>query len=617
MNYSTNSSVKLFGLKKFNLAAIAIGGLVLSGCNSGSSSNGQPNTTANNNAQTQNFGATALPLCSNYPTWGSDTVYANPKTKVVYNNNIYSNNWWTQNNNPSTNSGGAGSGQPWTLVSACSGGVTPTPTPTPTPTVSPTVTPTPIPTVSPTPSPTVSPNPNDCSKYPTWSASVAYSNANTKVVYNNVIYYNNWWTQNNNPATNSGAPGSGQPWTVVGTCGVTPTPTPTPTVSPTPSPSPTPTIIPIPTPTPTVSPTPSPKPTVSPTPTPTVSPTPSPTPTVNPTPTPTPTVSPTPIPTPTPTVNPVLPAGFVFSPYKDVGINANWNTLVISTLVGGSKSVESVVNVLNKTTTLTWAFATGKCGAENWAGMDATAFAAANVNQFVKANKNYIVSTGGAAGTFTCTTNKGMDTFINRYMSNNLVGFDFDIEASQSTADINSLITQIAYAQSKYPKLRFSFTLATSADSSGGYGNLNSVGMSVVNAALAAKLKFYVNLMVMDYGSATQYNCYVSNGKCDMAQSAIQAVTNLEHSFPQIAPAYIEVTPMIGDNDVQDEIFSMADATTLAKYVIANGLGGYHFWSLDRDTPCAAGTKYVSNTCNNAANATVLGYTNLLSNAFD
>jgi chitinase len=159
MNYSTNSSVKLFGLKKFNLAAIAIGGLVLSGCNSGSSSNGQPNTTANNNAQTQNFGATALPLCSNYPTWGSDTVYANPKTKVVYNNNIYSNNWWTQNNNPSTNSGGAGSGQPWTLVSACSGGVTPTPTPTPTPTVSPTVTPTPIPTVSPTPSPTPSPKP--------------------------------------------------------------------------------------------------------------------------------------------------------------------------------------------------------------------------------------------------------------------------------------------------------------------------------------------------------------------------------------------------------------------------------------------------------------------------
>jgi chitinase len=284
------TNIKLLGLTKVNLAAVAVAGILLAGCNSGSSSNVQPNTSANNNAQTQNFGATALPLCSNYPTWSSNTVYANPNTSVVYNNNIYSNNWWTQNNNPANYSGGPGSGQPWTLVSACSGGVTPTPSPTPT--VIPTVTPTPIPTVSPTPTPTVSPNPNDCSKYPTWSSTSVYANPNTKVVYNNVIYYNNWWTQNNNPATNSGAPGSGQPWTVVGTCGVTPTPTPTPTVSPTPSPSPTPTIIPIPTPTPTVSPTPSPKPTVSPTPTPTVSPTPA------------PTVSPTPAPTPSPTTGP-------------------------------------------------------------------------------------------------------------------------------------------------------------------------------------------------------------------------------------------------------------------------------------------------------------------------
>jgi hypothetical protein len=309
MNSKINS-VKLIGLKKVNLAALAVAGIALTGCNSGSGNGNQTNDGVNSNAQTQRFGATALPLCSNYPNWDANTVYANPKNNVVYNNVIYYNNWWTQGNNPATNSGGQYSGQPWTVVGECSGGVSPTPTPivsptpaptvspTPAPTVSPTpaptVSPTPAPTVSPTPAPTISPSPSICTGYPEWSASVAYSTPKTKVVYSNNLYYNNWWTQNNDPTTNSGPAGSGLPWTLVGSCGVSPTPTPT--VSPTPAP----TIIP--NPTPTVSPTPA--PTVSPTPAPSISPTPAPT--VSPTPAPTisPTPAPTVSPTPAPTTSP-------------------------------------------------------------------------------------------------------------------------------------------------------------------------------------------------------------------------------------------------------------------------------------------------------------------------
>ncbi|MCX8513932.1 MAG: glycosyl hydrolase family 18 protein, partial [Burkholderiales bacterium] len=322
--------------------------------------------------------------------------------------------------------------------------------------------------------------------------------------------------------------------------------------------------------------------------------------------------SPTPAPTTTPS-----PIGFVFSPYKDVGINADWNTYTISTKVTGTTNVVPLLSVLpSNLSTITWSFATGECGAEKWAGITAAQIEP-NVAQFANANKNYILSTGGAGGTFTCSTNAGMDAFINRYMSKNLVGIDFDIEAGQSNAEIDALIKQIAYAQSKYPNLRFSFTLATLADSSGTYGSLNSIGQYVVNKALAANLKFYVNLMVMDYGSATSSVCYVTNGACDMAQSAIQAVTNFEHNYPQIKPAYIEVTPMIGDNDVQGETFTMANAQTLANYVITNGLGGFHIWSLDRDTSCPASQKYVSITCNRAPNASVLGFTTLLSNTFN
>ncbi|MCX8514496.1 MAG: hypothetical protein ORN24_02905, partial [Burkholderiales bacterium] len=94
MNYS-KINIKLLGLKKVNLAALTVAGIALTGCNSGSSNGNQANDGVNSNAQTQRFGATALPLCSNYPNWDANTVYANPKNNVVYNNVIYYNNWWT------------------------------------------------------------------------------------------------------------------------------------------------------------------------------------------------------------------------------------------------------------------------------------------------------------------------------------------------------------------------------------------------------------------------------------------------------------------------------------------------------------------------------------------
>ena len=60
--------------------------------------------------------------------------------------------------------------------------------------------------------------------------------------------------------------------------------------------------------------------------------------------------------------------------------------------------------------------------------------------------------------------------------------------------------------------------------------------------------------------------------------------------------AGIELTPMIGGNDAQDEHFTVADATTVAHFAITQGLAGVHYWSYDRDTDCAPGS--ASSTCN-------------------
>ena len=98
-----------------------------------------------------------------------------------------------------------------------------------------------------------------CTGIPSWNSATAYATAGTAVVYNGVEYTNNWWTQGNQPDTNSGAVGSGKPWTVVTTCAA-PGPTPTPSPSPSPTPSPTPSPSPSPSPAPSPSPTPAPTP---------------------------------------------------------------------------------------------------------------------------------------------------------------------------------------------------------------------------------------------------------------------------------------------------------------------------------------------------------------------
>ena len=308
-------------------------------------------------------------------------------------------------------------------------------------------------------------------------------------------------------------------------------------------------------------------------------------------------------------------SGLLFSPYKDVTINMNWNTDEMQSAVEGSDlpvvgSGSLVSQYIPKLPAITLAFATGTCGSETWGGVSGAAWAAENIPQLQNANLDYVVSTGGEAGTFSCGSTAGMDAFIARYASPNLVGIDFDIEGGQTQSQIQDLVAAAAGAQSQYPNLQFSFTLATLAASDGSYGGVNSLGNEVVEAVLGSSLKNYViNLMTMDYGSASSSVCVVVSGSCEMAQSAIQAVKNLEHTYG-IPASKIAVTPMIGLNDNSSETFTPADVDTLTTYAAGNGLAGLHFWSLDRDTPCATTQTYASPTCNSVSGTTALQYTN-------
>jgi chitinase len=306
---------------------------------------------------------------------------------------------------------------------------------------------------------------------------------------------------------------------------------------------------------------------------------------------------------------------FVFSPYKDVTLALPPGSQHLTTAVTGQAQLlagPQGSTLPPPVRTLTWAFAIGECGAETWMGIDARQFAQANVPSFHAAGIGYIVSTGGAKGVFTCASNAGMDAFIARYQSPQLIGFDFDIEGAQTPQQINALMRRIRTASGRHPQLRFSFTIATLAASDGSLGSLNATGERVLAALRKyGPSRYVVNLMVMDYGPATRANCVVQQARCDMAASALQAARNVSRKYG-VPLSRIALTPMIGVNDVTENVFSLDDAKALAGLVRQHRLAGLHHWSLDRDRPCDAGVSEVSPTCHSLPGLEALAFTKAL-----
>jgi hypothetical protein len=52
----------------------------------------------------------------------------------------------------------------------------------------------------------------------------------------------------------------------------------------------------------------------------------------------------------------------------------------------------------------------------------------------------------------------------------------------------------------------------------------------------------------------------------------------------------VEVTPMIGVNDVHPEVFTMDDATLVANFAKQKGIGMLSMWSMTRDHACPGGS---------------------------
>ena len=305
--------------------------------------------------------------------------------------------------------------------------------------------------------------------------------------------------------------------------------------------------------------------------------------------------------------------GFLYSPYLYVNLPPQ---MAAPTFMSAMlERVKSLVGLPGDdfpqgVKALTLAFATGECGKEHWDGVGADGMVNATLVKLRRSDIDYVISTGGADGIFTCNSEQGMEKFLARYNSRHLLGFDFDIEAGQSEEVIANLEKQIHGAQQRHPHLRMSFTLATLSATEPGRPTLNAHGAMLMKAIDKVGLKnYFINLMVMNFGEAKPENCVVEGSRCAMAASSVAVARNFAKEY--LVPLQrIELTPMIGVNDVVDNVFTLNDARQLASFVHRNDLGGLHFWSLNRDGACPVGSKMLSPSCHGLPGLESLAFTN-------
>jgi len=233
----------------------------------------------------------------------------------------------------------------------------------------------------------------------------------------------------------------------------------------------------------------------------------------------------------------------------------------------------------------TMAFGVSGGGCSLGGGLEANMSGAGKTDivNFQAAGGRVILSFGGASGTYleSACSDDGMYTLVKSVIdTTGARAIDFDVEGPQ--LDVTALNTRrnnvVKRLQAAYPGLYVSYTLPV--DPTG----LESDALTVIRSANTAGVNVsLVNVMAMDYGDASTA----------MGARAISAATG---TFNQIKAIFtgktdaqlwsmIGVTPMIGVNDTQTEVFRQADATQLTTFAEQNGLGLLSFWAMQRDMP--------------------------------
>ncbi|MFF2030772.1 chitinase [Arthrobacter sp. NPDC058192] len=181
-------------------------------------------------------------------------------------------------------------------------------------------------------------------------------------------------------------------------------------------------------------------------------------------------------------------------------------------------------------------------------------------------------------------------TVVDRY---NVTSVDLDVEG-EALSDAAALERRSA-AISALQKDRqrdgkgLSVWLTLPADPNG----LTAAGSDAVRRMVAGGVDLAgVNAMTMDYGGSKLAGRSMYENAVSAAEATHRQLTELYRTAgtelgSETVWRKVGLTPMIGQNDIPGEIFSLKDAEELSAYASKQGLGRLSMWSLNRDRTCS------------------------------
>ncbi|MGN8050513.1 chitinase [Curtobacterium sp. 22159] len=212
------------------------------------------------------------------------------------------------------------------------------------------------------------------------------------------------------------------------------------------------------------------------------------------------------------------------------------------------------------------------------------------------------VSFGGLANdelATTCTNASDLvsayETVVKRY---DVSTVDYDIEGDDLTNHDAGQRRAKAVAELQAARRAAGHPLAVWLTLPAAPSGLTSDGTTAVAQFLKAGVDLAgVNAMTMDYGQGKGASQSMYSASVQTLQEVQRQLGVLyERAGTPLSAATlwhkVGATPMIGQNDVQDEVFTLADARKLNTWARDRGLGRMSMWSLNRDTTC--GSNYVN-----------------------
>ncbi|MDO5745257.1 MAG: glycosyl hydrolase family 18 protein [Micrococcaceae bacterium] len=207
-----------------------------------------------------------------------------------------------------------------------------------------------------------------------------------------------------------------------------------------------------------------------------------------------------------------------------------------------------------------------------------------------------------------CTDEKkivsGYENFLDRYDSSTL---DLDVEGNdlEDVAASKRRASAVAALQAKIARsgkpLEVWVTLPV--DTRG----LTESGLSEVDRLLDGGVELTgVNLMTMNFGGSRDENQSMADASEQAARSTHQQLRELYRTHGQEIGertmwSKIGLTPMIGQNDLLGEVFTLKDAAQLKGFATTNGVGRISIWSANRDMDCGPNVPDIERVSNNCS----------------